>query len=191
MLEIGTFLGYMTIRIARSMGADARLTTIEKDDTNYDVARRIMARALPDSTMKRVRTVHAAARDVIADGKRSLIDAPFDAVLLDHWKSEYRRDLELLASSSLLAPGALVVADNVLFPGAPDYLDYLSVDYARTSDPATGQPCLTLLPPSDRDQLPVSWKSRMFETRLLSVPFEYRPETPDAMSFSTFIGRNQ
>ena len=34
LLEIGTFLGYMSIRLARSMPVDARLTTVEIDEDN-------------------------------------------------------------------------------------------------------------------------------------------------------------
>ena len=36
----------------------------------------------------------------------------------------------------------LVVADNVLFPGAPELLDYLNVPYVRGNDDVSGQACL-------------------------------------------------
>ncbi|KAH8069585.1 O-methyltransferase [Aureococcus anophagefferens] len=44
-LEIGTFLGYMSIRLARSMPRDATLTTIEVDRATYDASLRIRAKA--------------------------------------------------------------------------------------------------------------------------------------------------
>ncbi|NXH66126.1 TOMT methyltransferase, partial [Hydrobates tethys] len=47
-----------------------------------------------------------------------------DFVLMDHRKRCYLRDLQLLESHRLLAPGATVLADNVLFPGAPRFLQY-------------------------------------------------------------------
>ncbi|NWT49213.1 TOMT methyltransferase, partial [Chroicocephalus maculipennis] len=47
-----------------------------------------------------------------------------DFVFMDHWKRCYLRDLQLLESHQLLAEGATVLADNVLFPGAPHFLQY-------------------------------------------------------------------
>ena len=36
---------------------------------------------------------------------------------------------------------SLVVADNVLFPGAPELLDYLNVPYVPATDAVSGQAC--------------------------------------------------
>lgn len=49
----------------------------------------------------------------------------FDMVFLDHDKSFYLSDLKLLISEGFLKRGAVVIADNVLTPGAPDYLAYV------------------------------------------------------------------
>ncbi|NXV23739.1 TOMT methyltransferase, partial [Cepphus grylle] len=54
--------------------------------------------------------------------KHGLVKADF--VFMDHWKRCYLRDLQLLESHQLLAEGATVLADNVLFPGAPHFLQY-------------------------------------------------------------------
>ena len=111
LLEIGTFLGYMSIRLARSMPEDASLTTIEIDDDNYAASRRIRAKALgkrDDSVV----ALKANASHAIQSFKQ-----PFDFVLKDHWKPDYARDLEALRRKGLLADKCLVVADNVLFPG--------------------------------------------------------------------------
>ena len=80
LLEIGTFLGYMSIRLARSMPEDASLTTIEIDDDNYAASRRIRAKALgkrDDSVV----ALKANASHAIQSFKQ-----PFDFVLMDHWK---------------------------------------------------------------------------------------------------------
>ena len=45
LLEIGTFLSYMSIRLARSMPEDAIMTTIEIDDGQLTASRRIRAKA--------------------------------------------------------------------------------------------------------------------------------------------------
>ena len=174
-LEIGTFLSYSTMRIARSMPADARLLTVEIDSDNYKAAREIMERALPESVLKRVEAVNAPADKIISQRTK-----PFDAVLMDHWKADYAKDLEALVKRGLLQDGALVVADNVLFPGAPELLDYLRVPFDRAQDDVSGQPCL--LVKEDRE-----FRSPNFMTTLVRSPFEYRPETPDGLTFSTYI----
>ena len=97
-LEIGTFLGYMSIRLARSMPRDATLTTIEVDRATYDASLRIRAKALDAATLRRVDAVFGNASDVLPR-----LGAPFDAVLMDHWKPDYARDLEALRARGLLA----------------------------------------------------------------------------------------
>lgn len=54
--------------------------------------------------------------------KHGLVNA--NLVFMDHWKRSYLRDLRLLESHQLLAEGATILADNVLFPGAPHFLQY-------------------------------------------------------------------
>ena len=44
-----------------------------------------------------------------------------DFVFIDHDKAAYLPDLELITAKGWLHPGSLVVADNVKFPGAPEY----------------------------------------------------------------------
>jgi len=48
-------------------------------------------------------------------------------VFLDHDKSYYLKDVLLLQSNNLLSLSrCMVMADNVIFPGTPDYLDYMN-----------------------------------------------------------------
>ena len=222
LLEIGTFLGYMSIRLARSMPVDARLTTVEIDDDNYAASRRIRAKALG----KRDDSVVALKANA-SEALKSL-KGPFDFVLMDHWKPDYARDLEALRKKGLLADKCLVVADNVLFPGAPELLDYLNVPYVPASDAVSGQACLAAAADVDdkflkRAQKDLATIKRRggddmaadvadaerrldryrkaasarpardavyygsgFATTLARTPFEYRPDTPDAMTFSEY-----
>lgn len=46
-------------------------------------------------------------------------------VFIDHDKDAYVTDAKLLVASGSLAPGSLLLADNVLMPGIPEYLQYL------------------------------------------------------------------
>jgi len=55
-------------------------------------------------------------------GQRLESQPPFDFVFFDQRGSGYKADLEVLERDGLLAEGAIIVADNVLKPGAPAYL---------------------------------------------------------------------
>lgn len=46
-------------------------------------------------------------------------------VFIDHHKAVYLKDLKTLIREGFLKKGSVVVADNVLVPGAPDYLEYV------------------------------------------------------------------
>lgn len=49
----------------------------------------------------------------------------FDLVFLDHFKKYYLGDLKLLLQEGFLREGSVVVADNVGYPGVPDYVEYM------------------------------------------------------------------
>jgi catechol O-methyltransferase len=54
-----------------------------------------------------------------------------DLVFIDHDKSVYLSDLQLILANGWLRRGALVVADNVKFPGAPEYRKYMIENEGR------------------------------------------------------------
>jgi catechol O-methyltransferase len=126
-LELGTYCGYSAMRMARVMPAGARVYSLEFNPANAAIARRIWDHAgigdqvtvvvgtLGDggSTIDRLRTEHG------------FDEGTLDFVFIDHDKDAYLPDLKRIESERWLRPGSLVVADNVKFPGAPEYRDYL------------------------------------------------------------------
>jgi len=48
-----------------------------------------------------------------------------DLVFIDHWKDMYVPDLRVLESLGLVAPGTVICADNIYYPGVPDYVEYV------------------------------------------------------------------
>ena len=48
-----------------------------------------------------------------------------DLLFIDHWKSEYLPDFKRFEESKLFKKGTVIVADNIVFPGAPDYANYV------------------------------------------------------------------
>jgi catechol O-methyltransferase len=54
-----------------------------------------------------------------------------DMFFIDHWKVLYLQDIKFIEATGLLHKGSVVVADNVICPGAPDYLDYIRSNPAK------------------------------------------------------------
>ena len=59
---------------------------------------------------------------------------PFDLVFLDHWKDVYLRDFKIIESIGVIKKGSVVVGDNIIYPGSPDYLQFFKErnDYEST-----------------------------------------------------------
>ena len=134
LLELGTYCGYSALRMARVMPAGARLVSIEFSADNAAIARRIWSHAgigdevavvvgtLGDggSTVGRLRAEHGFGEGAV------------DFVFVDHDKAAYLPDLELMLAERWLHPGSIVVADNVKFPGAPEYRSYMEAQEGTT-----------------------------------------------------------
>ena len=106
-LELGTSYGYSTIWLADAARATGgKVVSLELSQRKVDHARAQLARAgLADFVEFRV----GSALDTVPR-----LAGPFDLVLLDVWKDLYVPCLELFHLK--LRPGALVAADNMLFP---------------------------------------------------------------------------
>jgi catechol O-methyltransferase len=127
LLELGTYCGYSGLRMARVMPAGARLYSIEFSAANAEIARRIWDHA---GVGDRLTVVLGTLGDggATIDRLRSefgFTDRAVDFVFVDHDKSAYLPDLERILEERWLHPGSVVVADNVKFPGAPEYRAYL------------------------------------------------------------------
>jgi predicted O-methyltransferase YrrM len=111
-IEFGTAIGYSTLWMALGMPPDGRITTIDPDESRTARAREFWRRAgVPDD---RIEVVNAPALEAFL-GPNPALAGPFDMVFIDALKEEYQGYLD--AVRDRLAPGALVVADNVLWSG--------------------------------------------------------------------------
>jgi caffeoyl-CoA O-methyltransferase len=110
-VEVGTAYGYSTLWLALGQPSDGTIVTIDPDRERTDLARGWWRQAgIPD---ERITVVNAPALDAI--GTDPALAGPFDMVFIDALKPEYQGYLDLLVDR--LEPGALVVADNVLWSG--------------------------------------------------------------------------
>jgi predicted O-methyltransferase YrrM len=127
LLELGTYCGYSALRMVRVMPSDARLYSIEFSPANAQIARRIWDHA---GVGDRVTVVvgHLGDGGSTLDQLRAehgFTNGALDFVFVDHDKSAYLPDLQRILDQNWLHPGSVVVADNVKFPGAPQYRAYM------------------------------------------------------------------
>jgi len=121
-LELGSYSGYSACRQGRWLKEGGKLITIEFNPANADVAEKIIEYA---GMTGKVKLIRGDTKDVIPQLKSKHGVDTFDFVFIDHWKDVYLRDIKLLEEHDLLRKGSVIVADNVVFPGAPDYLAYV------------------------------------------------------------------
>ena len=116
-LEIGTSYGYSGVWLAEAAReTGGKVITLDVADYKQAYAKAAFERAGLDGFVE----FHCgSALDTIAQ-----LPGPFDFVLLDLWKDLYVPCLDLFFPK--LAPGAIVVADNMLQPAAsrPEALAY-------------------------------------------------------------------
>jgi len=125
-LELGTYCGYGALRIARA-APNAKVYSVELAEANAGNARQIWAHAgVADRVTCVVGTIGDGGRtlDGLAD-QHGFTSGALDFVFLDHDKDAYLNDLQSILDRGWLHPGSIVVADNVRFPGAPKYREYM------------------------------------------------------------------
>lgn len=110
--EVGTAIGYSTLWMALGQRSGGTIVTIDPDATRTNAARvHWRSAGVPD---EQVVVINAPALDAFASARPAL-DGPFDLVFIDALKDEYEAYLDAVLPR--LVPGALVVADNVLWSG--------------------------------------------------------------------------
>jgi catechol O-methyltransferase len=125
-LELGTYCGYGALRIARA-APNAKVYSVELAEANAANARQIWAHAgVADRVTCVVGTVGDGGQtlDELAD-QHGFTSGALDFVFVDHDKDAYLDDLQSIIDRGWLHPGSIAVADNVGFPGAPKYREYM------------------------------------------------------------------
>jgi caffeoyl-CoA O-methyltransferase len=128
-VEVGTAYGYSTAWMALGQPADGTIVTIDPDRERTELARGWWQQAgIAD---ERITVVSAKALEAFA-AREPALDGPFDMAFIDALKPEYLAYLDALVDGRL-APGALVVADNVLWSGRVSGSRPASADDANTA----------------------------------------------------------
>jgi len=124
LLELGAFIGYSAVRIARLLKdapPGSTLTTVEACPCNATLTRRLLAHSGVSSLVTVIEGPSSDAVQGFVDAERR-----FDLVFLDHHKDLYLSDTQALLTGGCLVPGrSVLVADNVIFPGCPLYVEWV------------------------------------------------------------------
>lgn len=106
-VEVGTAIGVSTLYLARAIAPAGRIVSFEIDPDRHRAAQRYLERAL---VLDRVELRLQDAREGLAELERG-----FEMAFIDGVKTQYGEYFERLRP--LLAPGAVLVVDNVLMSG--------------------------------------------------------------------------
>jgi predicted O-methyltransferase YrrM len=106
-LEIGTAIGYSTLKMSAAAPVEAIITTIEIDPERANLAENYFHQA---GLASRVNLLVGDAAEILP----TLHDR-YDMVFIDAAKGQYHRYLRQILPN--LEPGAVVFADNILFRG--------------------------------------------------------------------------
>ena len=110
-LEIGTLGGYSTIWIARAVGVEGKVITLELVKRHAEIAQRNLDNAgLADRVELRVGPASEWLEALVAEGS-----GPFDFIFIDADKAGYPDYIQW--SLKLSRPGTVIVADNVVRDG--------------------------------------------------------------------------
>ncbi|MFC3959524.1 O-methyltransferase [Halovivax cerinus] len=116
--EFGSGFGYSAYWFLQGMADDGRIVLTEIDEAELAKGEEFLSHA---GLADRATFEHGDAMAIAHD-----YAGPFDVVLIDHQKSRYADAFDLIRDD--IAPGGVVIADNVLY-GGHDYHD--SLDYVE------------------------------------------------------------
>ena len=150
-LEFGTYVGYSAIALGsflRDLHPDAKAgeikyITLEREPLFAAITSSLVELAgLKDIVEVVVGNADESIRRMVKEGKLKSVDA----ILLDHWEDLYVSDLQVVEELGLLRKGSLVIADNVIRPGAPDYLRYVRAGKGKGGVEYTSREIESIMP---------------------------------------------
>ncbi len=106
-LEVGTAVGYSSILMAENMPENCTITTIEKYDKRIPIARANIKRAGYED---KITLIEGDAIEVMKE-----LNDSYDLIFMDAAKGQYINFLDDVMR--LLAPGGMLISDNVLQEG--------------------------------------------------------------------------
>ena len=121
-LEFGSYVGFSTIRlsgIAPAMAPRLSVQSLEVDPLHVCVSRHML------NLGERAQVAEVCTgqvKDLLPRVLEDFGSCAAGLVFMDHRGTRFHSELQLLENSMSLSPGADILCDNVLHPGAPVYL---------------------------------------------------------------------
>ena len=106
-LEVGTAVGYSALLMSRVMPENCRITTIEKYEKRIPIAKENFRKAGRED---RITLLEGDATEILRE-----LEGTYDVIFMDAAKGQYIHFLPDILR--LLAPGGLLISDNVLQDG--------------------------------------------------------------------------
>jgi catechol O-methyltransferase len=125
MLEFGSYIGYSTVLFAAALrdAGGREYISFEREPKFAQIAF-AMVELAGLANIVRI-CVGSSSRGLVQEHKAGRLNHA-DMVFLDHYKPAYVKDLKILESLGVVQVGTVLAADNVIEPGNPAYLKYVS-----------------------------------------------------------------
>ena len=120
LLELGTYVGYSSVRFSQFLGDNGKLVTIDVNPETTQLAQLMAEFAGVTCIEHRLGGLSANL-----DSLKARFPGGFDMVFLDHMKKLYVSDLKLLEKTGLVREGTCVISDNLVYPGCPEMFEYM------------------------------------------------------------------
>ena len=104
-LELGCFCGYSAILMAKNLGEQGKVISLEISKHYAKIANEIIEFS---GLKNKIIIIEGPSEKIIPT-----LRYQFDLVFVDHWKNLYKRDLQLIEKRGLLKNQSVVFADNV------------------------------------------------------------------------------
>jgi len=121
-VELGGYCGYSAVLMGSLLSDDARFYSIEINPLFAAISTKIIERA---GLSHKVKVLVGASNNILPLLREKYNIEAIDVLFIDHWKDIYLRDIKLVEELKLLRSGSVVMADNIIIPGVPDYLAYM------------------------------------------------------------------
>lgn len=128
LIELGCYLGYSAILFAKELRSipGAKYYSFEINEYYAGIATRLIKLAGLSHIVEII--IGKSCDNLIRFRERIQPDYKYQAIdfiFIDHWKDIYVPDLRVLETLNLIAPGTIITADNIIYPGVPGYVAYV------------------------------------------------------------------
>lgn len=149
MIELGGYIGYSAILFGDTVRAHGgkQCLSIEQNPEVAAVANQLVDLA---GLRDHVRIIVGSSNEVLMERARSWQEIRHIEMIIDHEKESYLSDLWLLEELMVMTTGnPTVVADNVIYPGAPEYMEWVQASPEQKREIMERSDIGTLMPNPD------------------------------------------